>query len=61
MTYQTEQLIEQRLADLRRAGERSLRSPARPARSRRPVREALGGTLVRLGDRLAQPAGATTR
>jgi hypothetical protein len=58
MTYQLELLVEQRLADLRRTGEASQRWTRRPATSRRPVKMRLGQILVRVGDRLAQPAGA---
>jgi hypothetical protein len=57
MTYQMELMIEQRLADLRRAGEASQSLPANPHTWRRAARARLGGRLVRLGDRLAQPAG----
>jgi hypothetical protein len=58
MTYQMELLIEQRLADLRRAGAASQNLPRNPHTWRRAVRVRLGGTLVRIGDRLGQPAGA---
>jgi hypothetical protein len=57
MTYQMELMIEQRLADLRRAGEASQSLPANPLMRRRTARERLGRILVRLGDRLGQPAG----
>jgi hypothetical protein len=59
MSYQTELLMEQRTAELRRArpSYRSATTDAGPRR--RSGRVALGHGLVRLGDRLlAQPAGA---
>jgi hypothetical protein len=58
MTYQMEMLIEQRLADLRRAGEASQKLPRNRHAWRRAVRRRLGESLVRIGDRLGQPAGA---
>jgi hypothetical protein len=58
MTYQLELLVEQRLADLRRAGEASQRLPDNPPGRRHALRVRLGASLVRIGDRLGQPAGA---
>jgi hypothetical protein len=58
MNYELELLVEQRLADLRRTAAVSRSLPRRPASWRRSVRVRLGQTLLRLGDRLAQPAGA---
>jgi hypothetical protein len=60
MTYQMELLIEQRLADLRRAGEASQSLPGGSPARRHAARLRLGGILVRLGDRLGQPAGVAT-
>jgi hypothetical protein len=57
MTYQLELLVEERLADLRRTAAASQSPQRRPGASRRSVRVRLGQTLVRVGDRLAQPAG----
>jgi hypothetical protein len=57
MTYQMELMIEQRLADLRKAGEASQRLPDNPLTFQRAARLRLGGILVRLGDRLGQPTG----
>jgi hypothetical protein len=53
-----ELLVEQRLADLRRAGAASRSLPSNPLTWRRALRVWLGGSLVRIGDRLGQPAGA---
>jgi hypothetical protein len=58
MTYELELLAEQRLADLRRTAAASRNLPNRPLSGRRSVRVSLGQILLRLGDRLAQPAGA---
>jgi hypothetical protein len=58
MTYQLELLVEERLADLRRTAATTRSLPSRPLGWRRPVRVRLGQILLRLGDRLAQPAGA---
>jgi hypothetical protein len=58
MHYELELLVEQRLADLRRTAARSWSLPRRPLSWRRSMRVRLGQILLRLGDRLAQPAGA---
>jgi hypothetical protein len=58
MTYQMELLVEQRVAELRKLGAKSAPAAPSPVTRRRPAREALGRGLVRLGYRLAQPAGA---
>jgi hypothetical protein len=58
MHYELELLVEQRLADLRRTAARSRSLPRRPLSWRRSMRVRLGQILLRLGDRLAQPAGA---
>jgi hypothetical protein len=58
MTYLNELLVEQRVAQLRRAGEltRPVGTPS-PRQPRRSLRAVSGRALVRLGERLAQPAG----
>jgi hypothetical protein len=58
MQYELELLAEQRLADLRRTAGASQSLPRRPLSSRRSVRVRLGQVLLRLGNRLAPPAGA---
>jgi hypothetical protein len=58
MQYELELLAEQRLADLRRTAGASRSLPRRSLSSRRSVRVRLGQVLLRLGNRLAQPAGA---
>jgi hypothetical protein len=58
MTYQMELWVEQRLAELREAGAASRGLPSNPHRWRRSLRVQLGESLIRIGDRLGQPAGA---
>jgi hypothetical protein len=58
MHYELELLVEQRLADLRRTAGASQSLPRRPLWWRRSLRVRLGQLLVRVGDRLAQPAEA---
>jgi hypothetical protein len=58
MTYELELLVEQRLADLRRTAAATRSLELRPVAPRHSVRVRLGEILVRVGDRLAQPAGA---
>jgi hypothetical protein len=58
MQYELELLVEQRLADLRRTAGASRSLPSRPLWWRRSLRVRLGQLLVRVGDRLAQPAEA---
>jgi hypothetical protein len=58
MNYELELLAGQRLTDLRRTAAASRSLPSSPVSWRRSARVRLGQTFLRLGDRLAQPAGA---
>jgi hypothetical protein len=58
MNYQMELMVEQRVTELRQRGTAHTPSAPSSATRRRPAREALGRGLVRLGYRLALPAGS---
>jgi hypothetical protein len=58
MTYQTELLMQQRMSELRQANaSRRLPATSRSHTGPSAARASLGRALVRVGDRLAQPAG----
>jgi hypothetical protein len=58
--YRFERLVEQHQADLQRAAGSSLGARSRkPAGVRGTVRETVGRSLVRVGERLVAPAEAT--
>jgi hypothetical protein len=57
VTYEMELLAQERLADLRGTTVLRPTTYSETGRWRRSLRTALGRALVRLGSRLAQPAG----
>jgi hypothetical protein len=57
MTYQLELLVEERLADLRRTAATDRGRSSRRMTWRPSLKVRLGQVLLRLGERLAQPAG----
>jgi hypothetical protein len=58
MTYQTQLLMHQRTAELRKAASSRRRRDESLSHARLSAAQAsLGRALVRVGDRLAQPAG----